>query len=89
MLRILKCNGYIALSDDKPVAMCSLRIKDGIRSDLAPWLVFLYVEPEMRGLGIGEKLIHVVAEKALNMGYPKLYLLVFDQMLPNWYAKLG
>ncbi len=80
---------YIALRDNVPVRMCSLRINDGIRPDLTPWLASLFVEPSMRGQGIGEKLIHVVAEKAWVMGYSSLYLLAFDQTLTNWYAKLG
>ncbi len=80
---------YIALIDDVPVGMCSLRLNDGIRPDLTPWLGSLFVEPNMRGRGIGEKLIHAVTDKARNLGYTKLYLLVFDETLPNWYAQLG
>jgi N-acetylglutamate synthase-like GNAT family acetyltransferase len=80
---------YIALHDDLPVGMCSLRMNDGIRSDLAPWLGSLYVEPDMRGQGIGEELIRVTTEKARSMGYRKLYLLALDKTLPDWYQKLG
>lgn len=80
---------YIAFKDDFPVGMCSLRMNDGIRYDLAPWLGSLYVEPDMRGQGIGEELIRVTAEKARSMGYRKLYLLAFDKTLPDWYQKLG
>ncbi len=79
---------YIALIDGKPVGMCSLRINYGL-FDLAPWLGSLFVEPLLRGQGIGEKLIQVVTKKACSMGYPKLYLLTFDETLPNWYIKLG
>lgn len=80
---------YIALKDDLPVGMCSLRVNDGIRPDLAPWLGSLYVESHMRGQGIGEELIRVTAEKARSMGYRRLYLLAFDKTLPDWYQKLG
>ncbi|MBI2792264.1 MAG: GNAT family N-acetyltransferase [Gammaproteobacteria bacterium] len=80
---------YIALKNDEPVGMCSLRLNDGIREDLMPWLGSLFVVPHMRGQGIGEQLIHIVTEKAHSLSYSKLYLLAFDQTLPLWYAKLG
>lgn len=80
---------FIALENDQPVGTCSLRNNDGIRPDLTPWLGSLYVEPNFRGRGIGEKLIHTVINKAQNMKFQKLYLLAFDPTLPNWYRKLG
>ena len=55
---------YIAFKNDFPVGMCSLRMNDGIRPDLAPWLGSLYVEPDMRGQRIGAELIRVTTEKA-------------------------
>lgn len=79
---------YIAFKDNLPAGMCSLRMNDGIRQDLAPWLGSLYVEPSMRRQGIGEKLIQVVTEKAHSMGYSKLYLLTFEKALSHWYQKL-
>ncbi|MCS5711874.1 GNAT family N-acetyltransferase [Candidatus Berkiella aquae] len=80
---------YIALHNEVPVGMCSLRVNDGIQHALTPWLGSLYVEPLMRGRGIGEQLINTAAEKALNLGYSKLYLFAFDKTLPQWYEKLG
>ncbi|MBN9289040.1 MAG: hypothetical protein BGO43_01695 [Gammaproteobacteria bacterium 39-13] len=80
---------FIALENNQPVGTCSLRINDGIRPDLAPWLGSLYIEPNARGRGLGEKLIDSVISKARSMKYPKLYLLTFDATLPNWYRKLG
>jgi N-acetylglutamate synthase-like GNAT family acetyltransferase len=80
---------YIALKNNEPVGMCALRINDGIRMDLTPWLGSLFVVPQMRGQGIGEQLIHIVTEKAHNLSYSNLYLLAFDPTLPLWYAKLG
>ena len=80
---------YIVFKEDLLAGMCSLRMNDGIRPDLAPWLGSLYVEPDMRGQGIGEELIRVTTEKARSMGYHKLYLLAFDKTLPDWYQKLG
>jgi len=80
---------FVALENNQPVGTCSLRINDGIRPDLAPWLGSLYVEPNFRCRGIGEKLIDAVIKKAQNMKFQKVYLLAFDPTLPNWYRKLG
>ncbi len=80
---------FVALENNQPVGTCSLRINDGIRPDLTPWLGSLYVEPNARGRGLGEKLIDSVISKARSMKYPKLYLLTFDAILPYWYRKLG
>ncbi len=79
----------IALRDHKPIGMCSLRVNDGIRPDLSPWLGSLFVEPSARGQGVGEQLIRAVIEKAQNMRYSNLYFLTFDDTLPKWYEKLG
>jgi GNAT superfamily N-acetyltransferase len=79
----------IALRDNKPIGMCSLRVNDGIRPDLSPWLGSLFVDPSARGLGVGKLLINAVIEKAHNMGFSNLYLLTFDDTLPKWYEKLG
>ncbi|MGD9592829.1 MAG: GNAT family N-acetyltransferase [Candidatus Berkiella sp.] len=80
---------FIALDNNLPVGTCSLRINDGIRPDLTPWLGSLYVVPSARRKGIGEKLIDAAVSKARSMKCPKLYLFAFDATLPNWYKKLG
>jgi len=80
---------YIALCNNKPVGMSSLRNADGIRPDLSPWLGSLFVHPDYRHQGIGEKLIATVITKAKEMHYSKLYLLAFDEILPLWYQRLG
>lgn len=69
--------------------MCSLRPNDGIRPELTPWLASLYVEPDFRGQGIAVKLIKDITQKAKSLGYHALYLLAFDEALPNWYEKQG
>lgn len=79
----------VALDNHQPVGTCSLRINDGIRPDLTPWLASLFVLPEYRGKGIGEKLIEAITQEARRFHYPKLYLLAFDPTLPSWYQKLG
>jgi GNAT superfamily N-acetyltransferase len=80
---------FVAIMDEKPVAMVSLRENDGIREDLMPWLGSLVVEPGYRRLGIGERLIEATKTCAKRLGYEKLYLCTFDQSLPNWYMRLG
>lgn len=80
---------FVALENNQPVGTCSLRVNDGIRPDLTPWLGSLYVVPNARSRGLGEKLIDIVINQACSMKYPKLYLLAFDPTLPNWYRKLG
>lgn len=74
---------FVALENNQPVGTCSLRINDGIRPDLTPWLGSLYVDPNFRNRGLGEKLIDTVIRKAGSMKYPKLYLLTFNTTLPN------
>ena len=39
----------VALVDDKPIGMASLRITDGILPALSPWLGGLVVDPAYRG----------------------------------------
>ncbi|MCS5709302.1 GNAT family N-acetyltransferase [Candidatus Berkiella cookevillensis] len=80
---------YIALQDNKPVGTSSVRITDGIRPDLIPWLASLFVLPEYRGKGIAQALINAVKHKAQQLKYPTIYLLAFDQSIPQWYEKLG
>lgn len=80
---------YIALDDEQPVGTGSLRITDGIRPDLMPWLASLFVLPEHRGNGIAQSLIDQIKEKAQQLEYSTLYLLAFDQNIPQWYEKLG
>ncbi len=80
---------YIALDENKPVGTCSLREVDGVKSEHSPWLGSLYVVPEYRGQGIGEKLISTCLQKAHGMGYAKLYLLTFELSLSIWYERLG
>ena len=74
---------FIALFNDTPVAMCSLRENDGIRPDLIPWLGSLVVDPNYQKLGIGEKLINATKEKATQLGYEQLFLFAFDPIIPE------
>ena len=80
---------FVAFKNGQPVGMASLRENDGIRPDLIPWLGSLIVDPGYRNQKIGENLIEAVKQRALLLGYPKLYLLAFDKTIPMWYESLG
>ncbi|MBV9575749.1 MAG: GNAT family N-acetyltransferase [Gammaproteobacteria bacterium] len=80
---------FVAIHEDKPVGMVSLRDNDGIREDLTPWLGSLIVHPDYRRQGIGEKLVEIAKSSAKIMGYQRLYLFALDPSIPDWYEKLG
>ena len=80
---------FVALYENKPVGMCSLRENDGIRPDLMPWLGSLTVKPEFQGQGIGKQLIEVTRQCAITMGFDKLYLFAFDLTVPDYYQSVG
>lgn len=79
----------VALANNKPVGMASLRENDGIQPRHAPWLGSLIVDPAYRKQKIGEQLIDAIKQKAVDFGYHQLYLLAFDPTIPEWYASLG
>lgn len=80
---------FVALLNDKPVGMSSLRESDGIRPDLMLWLGSLVVAPDYQKQGIGEKLINATKEKARQLGFEQLFLFAFDPTIPEYYRKLG
>lgn len=79
----------VALDGNMPVGMCSLRLTDGIRPDLSPWLGSLVVDPKHQNQGIGKMLINATKDKAKHLGYQGLYLFTFDPTLPTYYSQLG
>ena len=79
----------VALENNKPVGMCSLRSNDGIRPDLTPWLGSLIVDKAAQGRGIARLLVDAIKNKAKTMGHDTLYLLTFDPTLPDYYCSLG
>jgi predicted N-acetyltransferase YhbS len=80
---------FVALENNKPVGMCSLRSTDGIRPDLTPWLGSLIVDKPAQGRGIAQLLVDAIKNKAKAMGHDTLYLLTFDPTLPDYYGSLG
>jgi GNAT superfamily N-acetyltransferase len=80
---------FVALDHTIPVGMCSLRLTDGLRPDLSPWLGSLVVDPKYQNHGIGKLLINATQDKARQLGFEKLHLFTFDPTLPNYYSQLG
>lgn len=80
---------WVALHEEQPIGMASLRENDGIRPDLKPWLGSLVVDPYFRGKQIGQQLIDKVKQQAKLFDYNELYLFAFDPTIPDWYATLG
>ena len=80
---------FVALHNNTPVGMCSLRENDGIRPDLTPWLGSLVVDPKYQKQGIGKMLVDVAVMKAKKLGFEKLYLFAFDPTIPEYYEPLG
>ncbi|STY78949.1 GNAT family acetyltransferase [Legionella wadsworthii] len=79
----------VAFDEDKPVGMCSLRVNDGIRPELTPWLGSLVVAPGHQKQGIARQLILRVKEEAQTLGFKNLYLFAFDPTIPEYYSRLG
>lgn len=80
---------YIALDEGIPVGACSLKLNDGIRSDLSPWIADLVVDASYQKQGIGKQLMHATLEKAKDLGFEKVYLFTFDSNLSTYYQRIG
>lgn len=79
----------VAFEAGMPIGMASLRINDGIRPDLKPWLGGLAVSKQHQHKGIGKQLVNAIKFKSKEVGYSTLYLLTFDKTIPGWYESLG
>jgi predicted N-acetyltransferase YhbS len=80
---------FVALDNNKPVGMCSLRENDGIRDDLTPWLGSLVITPSHQKKGIGPQLINATKQKAIDLHFETLYLFTLDPTIPEYYIRLG
>ena len=79
----------VALENDKPIGMCSLRENDGIREDLKPWLGSLVVSKLHQKRGVAQLLMNGISKKAKELGFDELYLFTFDPTLPTYYQRHG
>ena len=64
---------YTAYLGDKIVGGCGVFPSAGLPIETCE-LVKLYLLPEARGIGLGKKLIKICCEKAVELGYSKIYL---------------
>jgi GNAT superfamily N-acetyltransferase len=66
--------GMVAFEDDVPVGIAVLK-GESVPSHrhLGPWAACGFVLPEHRGRGAGSLLLHAVARKADDLGYPNVY----------------
>jgi GNAT superfamily N-acetyltransferase len=78
---------FVALDTEKPVGLCVLSQNKPIRPDLSPWLGPVFVDKKYQKCGIGTKLIEAIKQKALTLGFEKLYLCTHDSDLANKYYK--
>ena len=79
----------VAFEEDLPVGMCSMRINDGLKSELTPWLGSLVVDPAYQKRGIGKILMEATKVKGKELGFEKLYLFTADPTLPEYYTRHG
>lgn len=79
---------FLALEDGEPVATSSL-IPDDLetRPELTPWLASLYVVPEKRGRGLGERMVKHAVEVARAFGIGTLHL--YTPGREAFYRRLG
>lgn len=84
---------FIALQGTYPAGMVSLKENDlWSRRDLAPWLSSLWVHPDFRKKGIGERLINAVISSAVSEGFGRIYLFLDNKeinYLRKYYMKRG
>jgi len=78
----------IAYWQGSPAGVVSLRTEDlHSRPDLSPWLSALYVDPPLRGHGVGRALVRATLDLADWLGYRRVHLFTTDRQ--SFYAGLG
>ncbi|HCU6011388.1 TPA: GNAT family N-acetyltransferase [Legionella pneumophila] len=80
---------YIAQYGEIPVGSCTLQLKDDVRPDLGPWIGDLVVDPKYQKQGIGKMLLDAAVQKALALGFERLYLFAFDPTIADYYVRQG
>ena len=81
---------FVALLDTVPVGTATVLDHDvdtERRPDLTPWVAAVYVTPEARQQGIGERLVSQATVFAQSRGFKTVYLWTTHQK--QWYERLG
>ena len=77
----------VALDDERLVGTINLiENDDSKRAHLRPWLAALVVAEDMRGRGVGSRLVNALLDEARAMQIPVVY---FGTDGPGFYERLG
>ena len=78
----------IAVEGEKLLGSSSLIVSDmDTHPELSPWLANVFVAPEHRGRGLGDKLVRAVMAMARDLALERIYLFTPDQ--EDFYARRG
>ncbi|HEY3293650.1 MAG TPA: GNAT family N-acetyltransferase [Candidatus Nanopelagicaceae bacterium] len=80
---------YLAVSGEEVVATIGIVDFDELEEfrELKPWIAAFIVNPELRGQGIGGRVLDLLEEKARSLGIEVLHLWTEDQA--DFYRKRG
>lgn len=66
--------GIVAMLNGSPVGIAALKAMSiESHQHLTPWAVAGLVTPKLRGRGIGQRLLHALAQEANALGFARLY----------------
>ena len=78
----------IAVEGEKLLGSSSLIVSDmDTHPELSPWLANVFVAPEHRGRGLGDKLVRAVMAMARDLALERIYLFTPDE--EDFYARRG
>jgi N-acetylglutamate synthase-like GNAT family acetyltransferase len=78
----------VCYADGKPVGTASIDTEDmDTHPELTPWMASVYVDPNMRKMGIGTALCERTKEELKRLGVATAYLFTPDQ--EKLYEKMG
>ncbi len=84
---------FIAIWGELPVGMVSVKESElAAREELSPWLSALYVAPDYRGKGIGERLMETVIDDCRKNKVKRVFLFLDSRnltALEKYYRKRG
>lgn len=76
----------IAVADGRPVGTASLVDREDAGDAPGPWVSGVYVVPEVRGRGVGRRLIQRIEVEAARLGFTRLLL---SAATPRFHESLG